>query len=131
MAQTIPTTGLGKHGRRFVKEYLAGWPEGWITDALDQRVLLLAAGQVDVLAQLDATAKELGVTVTNSRGTTTVAPWVAEARLARATLASLIKALAYPEDEDETDRPEPRRRNQRATNTKNAQQRWAAKRNRG
>ena len=82
--------GLGTAGRRLWRDVLADVADGWELDARDVALLEAACRAADRAAALDEAVESDGLMVPGSQGQRVLHPAVAEARLQRQLVATLL-----------------------------------------
>ncbi|ASW84761.1 hypothetical protein [Mycobacterium intracellulare] len=84
-------SNLGKHGTKLWKAILAEFDLE--NEPAKLRILADAAKVADIIAELDEAADEAPLTVKGSMGQPVISPLIAEARVQRSLLASLLAKL--------------------------------------
>jgi len=95
MTKRKTPSGLGPAGARFWRETTRKYelrPD-------EERILLDAAHEIDLIDTLAEAMKDAPLSVRGSQGQSVINPVIPELRQHRATLASLFKQLALPDEE--------------------------------
>lgn len=101
---SMPPAGLGEAGRELWASIMAGLPDSWEFDERESALLLLAAKQADVVANLEKVVEDDGLMATGSTGQPIVHPAIAEARQGRQAIERMLGkvTLPLPEKDGET-----------------------------
>ncbi len=124
MTHSRMPSNLGTAGKRLWRAITAEYELA----AHELAILESACREADLIARLEAAAKDAPLTVKGSMGQTVASPYVTELRQHRTTQANLLKSLRLPEhpsDEDEHEYIAPVRRMTRSeAGRKAALARW-------